>query len=41
MQEYNNITSQFNDTELNQEINEAFNKYYQRYLQEMRPMTDR
>ena len=41
LQEYNNITTQFNDTELNGEINEAFNKYYQRYLQEMRPVTDR
>jgi hypothetical protein len=41
LQEYHNITSQFNETELNQEINDAFNRYYQRYLQERQAGTDR
>jgi len=41
LQEYNNITARFNDTELNEEISEEFNKFYQRYLQERAPTTDR
>ncbi len=37
LQEYFNITSEYGETGLSQEINDWFDNYYQRYLQERRP----